>query len=81
MSFYSFLEQFFYNNGRLKINQFLSDVYNSQLNTGICNHSINQAKIVFSIGILRIEFKYVPVDIYELDLVCFRDVETLNKEK
>jgi hypothetical protein len=40
-----------------------------------CNHNFHQtSKIIFLIDILRIEFKYHPVDIYSLDLICFKDI-------
>jgi hypothetical protein len=38
--------------------------------------------VIFLIDILRIEFQYHPIDIYELDLICFKDLQgSLTQEK
>lgn len=38
--------------------------------------------MIFLIDLLRIEFQYHPVDIYELDLICFKDLQgSLTQEK
>ena len=34
---------------------------------------MKHCKISFIIDIIRIEFQYHPVDIYSLDLICFKD--------
>lgn len=40
----------------------------------MCPHAfLRYSKIIFQIDILRIEFQYHPVDIYSLDLICFKD--------
>jgi hypothetical protein len=50
LSFYSFLEQFFYNNQNLKIQQ-------HKLGSKTCPHAFHAcSKVIFLIDILRIEF-------------------------
>lgn len=39
-----------------------------------CEHSFHRdCKISFQIDKFRVEFKFYPVDIYSLDLICFKD--------
>jgi len=64
LSFYSFLEQYFYNTNNLKIAE------------STCPHSFyKDCRLYFNIDIIRIEVSYHPVDIYEVDLVCFKDIQ------
>lgn len=76
ISFYSFLEQFFYNNEGVRI---ASEDDGSADN---CTHFFHaNCKMVFMIHTLRIEFQYHPVSIYQLDLTCFKDMEgSLSKK-
>jgi hypothetical protein len=68
LSFYSFLEQFFYNQEELQLLD--SDPRVAKQ----CTHNFHaHCKVVFVVGVLRVEFQYKPVDIYNLDLICFRD--------
>ena len=76
ISFYSFLEHFFYN----------PNVLVSPDADG-CEHSFHQnSKIIFMVDILRVEFLYHPVETYELDLTCFKQMpgsltETHTKDR
>ena len=66
LSFYTFLEQFFYNKDSLRM--YLDAGENT------CQHSFHSScKVNFVIDILRVEFTYHKVDIYSLDLICFKD--------
>ena len=77
LSFYSFLEQFFYNNDTLQIANVVRKDGKRK-----CPHAFHSScKVIFLIDILRIEFLYHPVDTYELDLVCFKDLAgTVTKD-
>jgi hypothetical protein len=53
LSFYSFLEMFFYNSDNLHINQTVSRETESK----VCNHPFHKfSKIIFLVDIVRIEF-------------------------
>ena len=41
-----------------------------------CTHPFHKySKLIFLIDILRVEFQYFPVNTYQLDLVCFKDLQ------
>ena len=72
MSFYKFLEQFFYNQDLVstgQLTQIQSVYYNKEQ---MCPHSFNiDCSMVFKHGPIKIMFNFQPLDEYSIDLTHF----------
>ena len=80
MSFYKYLEQFFYNQDLVSLNS--DEVVSRSQNRKICRHSFHKdAAVIIRYGCIKITMKYEHHDCYNLDLIHFANEQGVIPQK